>query len=99
MFEEINLSRFRIIPKTWHLLDHDADRIEKWVGPEGFAFYWANKFAYEEVKIVDAAGDHRREFVCEHNEFVAKNRHQLVTTKIVDRGSARTEVSTAPAPV
>ena len=91
MFEEISLSRFRIIPKTWHLLAHDAEHILEWVGPRGFTFYWSNKFAYEEVKIMDAGVDHWNEFVREHNEFVAKNRHQLVTANDVDRGRVLTE--------
>jgi len=97
MFETVSRTKLRVISKMWYLLRHDAEKIVNWSGPSMFEFFWFDQFEYEELQLLDAAGDHWDFLVHEHNAFVAKNRGMLITAEELERGELRSPVIAAAA--
>ena len=94
MFEVVNARRFRVVPKTWQLLRHDARKVVHWSGPSLFEFFWEGGYEYEHVALMDAGGDHWHPMLAEHNEFVGRHAHLLRTLEDceADRAAAPGEL-------
>lgn len=81
IFETTSPTSFRVLPKSWHLLRHDAAKVAQWAGPSSFEFFWFGGFDYSVLQCLDEDGDHWDELVSDHNAFVAANRHLLHTVE------------------